>query len=305
MISITTFCDASKWVQGFFVLVQERSRATKTCNLNHILEISIHRILVQYFAWSQFVSYILISISFCNQILSMNIFHGSWFMVSEMDPGFLKTGSGWSNATKSANLNFNIFWSKISHDYKLWLEFWYWYWFVMKSTYLTHIISLQSWSMCGQSGSMLVHPGQCRTGLSAGVCGLTPKSVILCIYTVSKYDPGSTSYAVKCCIAFPRPNNLESLSPTTYPGTNRSVKWQQKRIPHSISYLETWSIAPDLWDRLPTAPLHVQAWSIAPVSGILICRRIKSDWRFLINKLFSCWFQIMITPWRCLAEWLT
>ena len=79
------------------------------------------------------------------------------------------------------------------------------------------------------------------------------------------------------------------------------IKWQQKRIPHSISYLETWSIAPDLWDRLPTAPLHFQAWSIAPVSGILICRRMKSDWRFLINKLFSCWFEIMITPWRCLG----
>ena len=124
----------------------------------------------------------------------------------------------------------------------------------------------------------------CRTGLSAGVCGLTTKSVKLCIYIVPRYDPGSTSYAVKCCIAFPRPNILESLSPTTYPGTNRSVKWQQKRIPHSISYLETWSIAPDLWDRLPTAPLHIQAWSVAPVSGILICRRIKSDWRRLTDE---------------------
>ena len=85
-----------------------------------------------------------------------------------------------------------------------------------------------------------------KTGLSAGVCGLTPKSVILCIYIIPRYDPGSTSYAVKCCIAFPRPNILESLSPAAYPGTNRSVKWRQKRIPHSISYLETWSIAPDM-----------------------------------------------------------
>ena len=124
----------------------------------------------------------------------------------------------------------------------------------------------------------------CRTGLSAGVCGLTPKSVILCIYIVPRYDPGSTSYAVKCCIAFLRPNILVSLSPMTYPGTNRSIKWRQKRIPHSISYLETWSIAPDLWDRLPTAPLRVQAWSIAPVSGTLICRRIKSDWRRLTDE---------------------
>ena len=124
----------------------------------------------------------------------------------------------------------------------------------------------------------------CRTGLSAGVCGLTPKSVILCIYIVPRYDPGSTSYAVKCCIAFLRPNILVSLSPMTYPGTNRSIKWRQKRIPHSISYLETWSIAPDLWDRLPTAPLRVQAWSIAPVSGTLICRRIKSNWRRLTDE---------------------
>ena len=124
----------------------------------------------------------------------------------------------------------------------------------------------------------------CRTGLSAGVCGLTQKNVILCIYIIPRYDPGFTSYAAKCCIAFPRSNILESLSPTTFPGTNISVKWRQKRIPHSISYLETWSIAPDLWDRLPTAPLHVQAWSIAPVSGTLICKRIKSDWRRLTDE---------------------
>ena len=32
------------------------------------------------------------------------------------------------------------------------------------------------------------------------------------------------------------------------------------------------------------APLHVQAWSIAPVSGTLICRRIKSDWRRLTDE---------------------
>ena len=127
----------------------------------------------------------------------------------------------------------------------------------------------------------------CRTGLSAGVCGLIQKNVILCIYIILRYDPGCTSYAVKYCIASPRPIILESLAPTTYPGKNGFVKWQQKRIPDSISYLETWSIAPDIWGRLPTAPSHVQAWSIAPVSGILICRRIKSDW---INHLPpACW----------------
>ena len=114
-----------------------------------------------------------------------------------------------------------------------------------------------------------------------------PKNVILCIFIILRYDPGCTSYAVKYCIAFPRPNILESLSPTTYHGMNGSVKWQQKRIPDSILYLETWSIAPDIWGRLPTAPSHVQAWSIAPVSGILICRRIKSNW---INHLPpACW----------------
>ena len=49
-MSLKIFYDASKWVQGFFGVVHERSRAAKSGNLNNLLKLLFGRISVKYFA---------------------------------------------------------------------------------------------------------------------------------------------------------------------------------------------------------------------------------------------------------------
>ena len=100
-MSLKIFHDALKWFQGFFVLVQERPRAAKTWQI----EPPVRNINSTFFC-SIFCMVTICKLYFnFNIVLHLDIVNEYIFLCLKMGPGFLKTGPGWSNATKSTNLN--------------------------------------------------------------------------------------------------------------------------------------------------------------------------------------------------------
>ena len=88
--------NASKWVQSFFGVAQEKSRAAKTWQFVQRIKIII---------WSYFASIFCI-VKMCKLYFNINIFLQFNNVIKDilwclkMGPGFLKTGPWPSNAAK-------------------------------------------------------------------------------------------------------------------------------------------------------------------------------------------------------------